>query len=358
MDKFGLKQQQHRVAAPTMYQRFTTWWYSKFTYPRNTGGLLEYTGESIAAKGDRSLFDNGAGSGRLRDGKGKLRLTSYDTIDGEWKRDYPIGQMTWEERYSTYNGKLIIETYERYYYRFKKSKGTITYHDTGDVDTYTGTFGYRTVKGNGTIKYRNGNVYKGEVKVDVNSRLVPDGEGMMTYEGGTKKQGIWESGLLIHGTAEGTAEEGKTVSPSTLAIPRGSISFGNPVVEPPPAPIARVAPSPSPSSQTIFENPVLSPSSSPIFAMVAPPALPSPIAIPSAPPAPPSPIAIPSAPPRTAPQRTSGRGRRNALAASPIEQMILPLPPTTPPLPLPPPPPRTAPQRTSGRGRRNALVPV
>jgi hypothetical protein len=38
--------------------------------------------------------------------------------------------------------------------------------------------------------------------------------------------------------------------------------------------------------------------------------------------------------------------------------MILPLPPTTPPLPLPPPPPRTAPQRTSGRGRRNALVPV
>ena len=342
MDKF-VKQQQHRVAAPTIYQRFTTWWYSKFTYPRNTGGLLEYTGESIAAKGDRSLFKNGAGSGRLRHGKGKLRLTSYDTIEGKWDRDEPIGQMTWEERYSTYKGILTIETYERYYYRFTKYDGTIKY-DTGDVDTYTGTFSYRTVKGLGTIKYRNGDVYRGRVKVDVNSRVVPDGEGTMKYEGGTTKRGTWKYGLLIHDTTEGTAEEGKTVSPSTLAIPRGSISFGNPVVEPPPAP------TPSPSSQTIFENPVLSPSSSPIFAMVAPPA--SPIAIPSAPPAPPSPIAIPSAPaaaPAAAPPSQVQQQPSTVVQPS-VPPIDLPLPPTTP---LPPPPPQRA-----RRGRRNALVPV
>ena len=193
MDKFGLKQQQHRVAEPTIYQRFTTWWYSTFTYPRNTGGLREYTGKSrpITPGSDRSLFYNGAGSGRLRDGKGKLRLTSYDTIEGEWDRDDPIGQMIWKEKYSTYKGRLRIEKYDDYYYRFKKSEGKIKYHDTGDVDTYTGTFGYGTVNGFGQINYYNGDVYVGEVKVDVNSRVVPDGEGTMTYKDGTKEIGTW-----------------------------------------------------------------------------------------------------------------------------------------------------------------------
>ena len=363
MDKFGLKQQQHRVAAPTIYQRFTTWWYSKFTYPRNTGGLREYTGKSIniAPGSDRSLFNNGAGSGRLRHGKGELTLTSYDTIDGEWNRDYPIGQMTWEEKYrdpigqttwySTYEGVLRIEKYERNYYRFKKYDGTITYHDTGDVDTYTGTFDYDgRVNGRGKITYHNGNVYVGNVKMDVNSRVVPDGQGTMTYKDGTKEIGTWKYGLRLQ-----TSRAMTTVSPSTLAIPRGSISFGNPVVEPPPAPIARVAPSPSPSSQTIFENPVLFPSKppsqvqqqpsaspsppSPIFAMVAP--SPQKISVqPSAPPAPPSPVQ----------QQTS-------VVQPPFD---LPLPPTTPPLSLPPPPttplgPPTSGRRNSGRNSGRAL---
>lgn len=119
----------------------------------------------------------------LMHGKGKMMFSNNSVYEGEWKNNYmEDGKMT----YSSLS--VIFVCYGNYEGKFIKKE---IYRDTELLDDttrkqYLINTHYGIRDGYGIMKFKFGNIYKGEWKNDLEN-----GNGVITFEDGTKCEGNW-----------------------------------------------------------------------------------------------------------------------------------------------------------------------
>jgi len=221
----------------------------------NGNGKMTYANGNIYV----GNWENGA-----LNGNGKMIYANRDIYEGNWfyndkhgegKMIYANGDIyvgNWSSGNKHGNGKMIYangDTYEESWNMGVRDGYGIMKYTNGDYFECNYSNGilvsgilsrangdqYRVKwleykSGNGTINYKNGDVYVGDFK-----DLLPDGEGKLINKGGLEKSGKWEKGVLKNGQEErkgklGTYKwninEGEAINTNVITLEKGTTYKG------------------------------------------------------------------------------------------------------------------------------------